>query len=73
VLRWLFRLVLTLLAARLLLVATRRARASKRTVPGAQPFDPRTGADREKTPRPEGWTSPPIADADYEDLPRSRS
>jgi hypothetical protein len=71
VIRWIFRLLLTLLAARLLLVATRRVRAT-RSQPGEKPsFDPGVGPSREKSPRLDDLTTHPIDDADFEELPRS--
>ena len=70
VIRWIFRLLLTMLAARLRLLATRRA-AAPAPRGGTQSFHPGLGGSREKTPRLESQTNHPIDDADYEELPRS--
>ena len=69
--RWIFRLLLTLLAARLLLVATRRARSAGSQGDKTPSFHPGLGGRREKAPRLDPLTTYPIDDADYEELPRS--
>lgn len=66
--RWILRLVLTLIAARLLLLATRRFRVREGA---ARSFDPGLTSGREKTPRVEPLSPHPIEDAEYEELPRS--
>jgi hypothetical protein len=71
VIRWIFRLLLTLLAARLLLLATRRARLPRSQPGGTQSFHPGSGRGREKSPRVDSLTPHPIDDADYEEVPRS--
>ncbi len=68
--RWLFRLILTMLAARLLFLAVRRTR-ERGPAPETQSFHPGGTTDRAKSPRPEALTPHPIDDADYEELPRS--
>jgi hypothetical protein len=71
VIRWIFRLLLTLFAARLLLVATQRARAPRPPRGETPPFHPGLEGRREKTPHLDSLTTHPIDDADYEELPRS--
>jgi hypothetical protein len=71
VIRWIFQLLLTLLAARLMLLATRRARSAPSQRDGTQSFHPGSGGSREKSPRLESLTTHPIDDADYEEIPRS--
>jgi len=64
-------MLLTMLAARLVLHATRRARQPRPEREGTQSFHPGAGAGGEKSPRPESLSPHPIEDADYEELPRS--
>jgi hypothetical protein len=69
VIRWLFRLVLTLLAARVWMSLSQGSRG--RFQPPTQPFHPGGGSTRAKTPGVEALSPHPIEDADYEELPRS--
>ena len=71
VIRWILRLLLTMLAARLLLLATRRARSVRPQPDATQSFHPGAGRSREKSPRLDSLTPHPIDDADYDELPRS--
>lgn len=66
--RWIFRLVLTLIAARLLFLATRRFRVPASST---RSFDPGLEAGRAKSPRVEPLSPHPIEDAEYEELPLS--
>ena len=66
--RWILRFVLTLIAARLLFMVTRRFRAGGTA---AQSFDPGLKSGRAKSPRMESLSPHPIEDAEYEELPRS--
>ena len=66
--RWILRLVLTLIAARLLFMATRRFRVAANR---ARSFDPGPALGRAKSPRAEPLSPHPIEDAEYEELPRS--
>jgi len=63
--RWILRLVLTLIAARLVVMARGRFR------PPAPSFDPGLSPRRAKSPRADALSPHPIEDAEYEELPRS--